>query len=293
MNYTTGLLTSLLLMPPAIVGGVIALHRLTRQHARPLTRRFLRSHVEGSRAWHLYVSSTFIAASAWPAIYCVTNFISQLYHHTFDLKYELQTGVIGLRIASLLLGYRSIHVALRSFVPFSRRYLYDVGLASETLPDSTAKLSPYRLGRLICTQYFLYLIPICLLWACAIKGVSTLPIVALNWALFFIVDDWNIIADNLVLMRGDIIRKHYWRVSVANMVIGGLFLYACYEFGGAFDSKAPQKELWVMLGGAYGCLIVLFTPFWQKIHRLPALPRVSHVLSSNQPHKSGTRTGLG
>jgi hypothetical protein len=139
------------------------------------------------------------------------------------LKAELASGVIGLRIVSILLPTKALRDLFRGLFrewpkPWSPRIMR----------RSERQILPVIPGYVLYTWSFFqtatFLLIISALWLFLSRHVSGIEVGILGWLLFFIVDDWIIISDYHAALGGRILRGHSLRLIVCDILLAALLL---------------------------------------------------------------------
>jgi hypothetical protein len=74
------------------------------------------------------------------------------------------------------------------------------------------------------SQYGVYLIVLANLWVFSIREMQSTLVVFLNWAYFFIIDDWAIVTEYPRTLKGRTLPAHNWRIHGFNALVIGLLL---------------------------------------------------------------------
>lgn len=131
---------------------------------------------------------------------------------------EIASGRLALRTASVLVGSAGLGALVQLIRSGPDPFLMDSVQALSTWHERENR----RLKRVFAHQAFLYTSVMSLLWLMAAQDRTSVPIVALNWLVTFVVDDWAIL--------GHYTRRYYirpsWRHTVqlqaVNLLIAGL-----------------------------------------------------------------------
>jgi hypothetical protein len=168
------------------------------------------------------------------AFYSVVNPLLQPTVWKTFLQNELGTGVIGLRISSILVGTRAVWAAYKHF---DHQWSYRTSSYQDKRDPHIEKLplkvKPEDLNTLIVSQLGFYLTIIIMLWAFVLLDRHSIWISIVSWSLFFIVDDWIVISDVMWLLKGRVLFWHSLRIWAFNILLAILCGYSLYkEFGG-------------------------------------------------------------
>ncbi|BDI14598.1 hypothetical protein ANSO36C_04000 [Nostoc cf. commune SO-36] len=142
---------------------------------------------------------------------------------------EITQGTLGLRITSLLLSFsylQSLYNAVADRIPkITTELVSDYPDLKDIKPfssNSTIKI-------IIITQNIFYGAITLLLWIFIFSSKSLIELRIVSWGLFFIVDDWAIIHDNLIALKGRILRWHRFRILFFNGLMTFSILSACFR----------------------------------------------------------------
>jgi hypothetical protein len=167
---------------------------------------------------------------------------------------EIQNGNLGLRLSAILMGVRGLGRIQR--LVRGEVFSAPIILAHRSRPsDPVHKFhssadAPYRDWEIL-AQDGIYLVVITSLWLFVVTNVKSLTIAILSWALFFVVDDWAIIADNKEIGR-EPEKKHSRRITFFNLLLVVLTSYALFS--------AYHR----ILAGVASALMVLFL-IWKRL----------------------------
>jgi len=90
---------------------------------------------------------------------------------------------------------------------------------------------PYEHASVNVCQYVVFIIALAALWYLTIRGTHTWPVLLLNWALFFILDDWALINSYSSALRGRVHPSAARRIHAFNVLLSVLLIYiAVQEF---------------------------------------------------------------
>lgn len=189
----------------------------------------------------LYVLSIFVIIityfSSLAFIYPILNLV---YNYEIIsgnwLDQELANGLIGLRISSVIIGITSLIYTIETVTSeslfSSKRILTKQGKFQE-LSNLSIHISGEDLNYIIIGQYGFYLLIIIMLWISSILDCSNTLLLIINWALFFIIDDWAIISRYAIETNGRIFSTHRIRINIFNIALLLLSsFYTLQMFGG-------------------------------------------------------------
>lgn len=146
-----------------------------------------------------------LALSFFPAVYSTVNLLHQDILSVSFWKQELSNGVFALRVSSYVLTFHSVLAIVRLLKRKRRlgklrasRGLKEDEVANFTVdrrPDETRMWVHADIATISSMQFLFYLSCLGSLWYCTINANHSLVVSISSWALFFIIDDWVIIAD--------------------------------------------------------------------------------------------------
>lgn len=179
----------------------------------------------GTDEWHRALLFALVAGLAAFAIVepVATLFLGDARWSFALVGDELRTGTFGLRISSLLVGSVALvatwHLADDDDPPGA-----DVDLDGV---DVEPYLETEDIEHLIAAQNGVYLGVIAALWFLWERGDTGVLGALLNWALFFVVDDWIIISGYERALEGRTLTSHRVRIGVFNagLAIGLAWLF--------------------------------------------------------------------
>jgi len=196
---------------------------------------------------------------------------------------ESSTGALGLRIASVTLGY-AVVMALTRFLfqwPKQERSS-DMDKLQPVITDALISLTNV-------SQYALYVMVLANLWFLTINGVATWQVLILNWALFFILDDWALINDYRYATKGRITVWANRRVWGCNLLLSTLVAWVVVrEFWG---DDSYESLFTLGLASGYGSKLSLALLFWALLTRFFFDPSVAG--DTTREALSGSVAGLG
>ena len=132
---------------------------------------------------------------------------------------ELNNGLFGLRITSVIIGYNMIF-SYFSFLKDDVKLKYEfpeVENWDEVLDHKNIFLEQS-------IQYTLYSITLTFLWVCTILHIESIFITMMRWAVFFISDDWLIISHFSLILKGRKLKCHIYRIMGFNILISSLLI---------------------------------------------------------------------
>ena len=195
-----------------------------------------------------------LALSAFTSLACVfypianlinlardqANLWESLKHLEPQLRTELASGVLALRVTSVAVGLtatRSLLEALRldplpSTAEATKR-LFQFKEAVEIDADAlSVHRNRFAQTALNLVQSGFYELNILLLWAIKFTSESTLASALLVWALFYIIDDWRIIFRFSLALKGRFLKTHLRQVSRTNWLITLAGTWCAWQWSG-------------------------------------------------------------
>lgn len=150
--------------------------------------------------------------------YSTLNFILQIHLYSEVILEEVEKGILFLRISSLLIGLSSLKYYRRFFSERKKSYLDNKYFEKfkefkDLAPVQT--FEDFTMNAIL--QYSFYMINIIFLWVFIIFQMEGLLTWFLNWAVFFITDDWLIILKYSELLKGRILPSHIYRIHLFNL----------------------------------------------------------------------------
>ncbi|MDF2388737.1 hypothetical protein JMG10_45405 [Nostoc ellipsosporum NOK] len=142
-------------------------------------------------------------------------------------RQELSTGILVLRINSILFGYKAL-ILITQIEKDENEFLANFSTYSD-LKEIQNVISSNLIGLIVLTQSVIYTSITLYLWYLILFFQTSLETRLVSWGLFFIADDWNIIADNLVALKGRIFESHQWRIIIFNIFLVFTILIACFK----------------------------------------------------------------
>lgn len=175
------------------------------------------------------ISPPVITICIVPIIYVPLNFFEQAIFSLEFYRQEISTGVVSLRIVTLLLGYNAIANFLgliRSNKVLSK-HRRKKGLNIDDSHNSIINVSKkdkelwrqFDSSMIIFSQFLYYLVCIFYLWLFIYKDVSNINTTFAHWCLFFICDDWVIISDYMLKSKSSMLGKHFIRIVIFNVLL--------------------------------------------------------------------------
>ncbi|MBW4616162.1 MAG: hypothetical protein KME21_23385 [Desmonostoc vinosum HA7617-LM4] len=170
---------------------------------------------------------------------CVISFLLVLYpfinlfnqSQPFFTLYqgEITRGTLALRITSVLLGFKF----LKGFYNFYQDKYLEVQnqLIAEyhDLNKLSYKMNENTINFLISTQNIIYGAVTFIIWIFVIFYKDRTSLASLmSWGLFFIIDDWGIVCDNLIALKGRTLKFHKYRILGFNIFLYILSLIVCF-----------------------------------------------------------------
>jgi len=151
------------------------------------------------------------------------------------------------------MGYAVIIALTRLFLEWPKQE------RSSDLDELQPVLSDLFMRLTNVSQYAVYVMVLANLWFLTINGIATWQVVILNWALFFILDDWAVINDYRYATKGRITVWANRRVWGFNLLLSILVAWVVVrEFWGD-DSREALFTLGLASGyGSQLSLVLLF-----------------------------------
>ncbi|MCB0409929.1 MAG: hypothetical protein KDD29_06890 [Flavobacteriales bacterium] len=175
----------------------------------------------------------FLCFSLFALVYPILNLAFQTENlNVAFFKEELSLGIIGIRISSLILAVRCLinFVKLFSIIQKVEFKALKTKYEFEEFIKLKSKLEDSSLIIKSLVQYSFYLIVIISLWVFTISNKNSLSIQVLSWGLFFIIDDWNIIAAYYEQLKGRILRFQKWKIVFFDILLSILLFYSAWDF---------------------------------------------------------------
>jgi hypothetical protein len=167
------------------------------------------------------VYSLGIGSSIFLIFFPIINLFGQPWFSVNFYAQEVASGVLGLRVASILLSFRTLMSFIRYFVPEDNLISFLKPSVSE-YPE-IKELEPYqRVEDIVSVQTYQSAFYVCILitlWLFLIVGISSIWSRFASWLIFFIIDDWAIIADYYSQLKGRVIRSHIIRLAASNLAL--------------------------------------------------------------------------
>ncbi len=186
-------------------------------------------------------------------IYNILNILLQDFLNIEFYNLSFQKGTLMLRISSLLLAFNCLKSLILTLSDGEQLRKTREKLTEKDSPIDSINITLSNLGisKILVTQNIIYIINIFLLWIFILYNenlfYSLIQFKIAIWALFFITDDWIIISDNILALKGAILKKHKIRIWVFNILISLTTIIAYYI-------ELENKLYSIILG-----LILLFT----------------------------------
>lgn len=231
------------------------------------------------------------------ALFCLVFSISNplLYEGSLITYFREQPGlgILGLHIASLLVSYKAFEYSFRFFFPqgfaqvkqfFAWLVNLFIGLVTTWRPGQddpeldnlSQRQSETQQDLISLCQYGVYAIVLTNLWLVSIYYDSesgdlgwyvTLMVILMNWAFFFIIDDWAIIADYSRRLKGrmmlwDIVRVHGFNLLLSVPLFAVTLLVL------------PSASAWISLP-----LLVIFL-FWRYFYQFADVGKARYDIAT-------------
>lgn len=160
-------------------------------------------------------------------IHPIINLFKQPFLDFEFYRQELSTGILVLRINSILFGYKALTV-ITQIEKDENEFLANFSTYSD-LKEIKNVISSNFIGLIVLTQSVIYTSITLELWYLILFFQTSLETRLVSWGLFFIADDWNIIADNFVALKGRIFESHKWRIIIFNIFLIFTIIIACFK----------------------------------------------------------------
>lgn len=167
--------------------------------------------------------------SSFLVIYPLYNLFLQDFLDLGFYQKEISQGALQLRFTSLLLGFNFLK-SMYNFV--ADRLLANQKKLIADYPDLQKiepRMNEYNINVIILTQNLIYGAVTLLLWIFIFLSKSLLELRLVTWGLFFIIDDWAIISDNFIALKGRILKSHKLRIIFFNALLFSLIVTACFR----------------------------------------------------------------
>ncbi|BAZ51374.1 hypothetical protein NIES4103_40230 [Nostoc sp. NIES-4103] len=160
-------------------------------------------------------------------IHPIINLFKQSFLDFQFYRQELITGILVLRINSILFGYKAL-ILITKFDKDTDDFLANFSTYSD-LEQISDVINIDTIRGILLTQSVIYTSITFFLWYLILFFQASLETRLVSWGLFFIADDWNIIADNFVALKGRIFELHKWRIIIFNIFLVFTILIACFK----------------------------------------------------------------
>lgn len=176
-----------------------------------------------------FIISVGISIISFLVIYPLLNLVL---HKSFNLVFytkEISQGTLSLRFTSVLLGFNFLRISYNLIAEkFSNNYKELIADYPD-LQNISSYNSEGNISAIILSQNLIYGATVLLLWIFVFLSKSFFEIRLIIWGLFFIVDDWAIISDNLIALKGRILRWHRIRILFFNGLLFCSVVSACFR----------------------------------------------------------------
>ena len=170
-----------------------------------------------------------VCISSFLLIYPLYNLILQDFLNLEFYHNEISQGTLALRITSLLLGFNFLK-SLYNFIENKIKETQEKLTASyPELVEIVSFIKDDFINFIIVTQNLIYAAIVLLLWIFIFLSKSLFELRIVSWGLFFIIDDWAIISDNLIALKGRILKWHRLRILFFNGLLSTLIISACFR----------------------------------------------------------------
>lgn len=177
----------------------------------------------------LFIYSLGVSISSFLVIYPLYNLILQSFWDLDFYQKQISLGTLALRITSLLLGFNFLK-SLYIFITSKLKKTQDKLVADYAdLQNIEPLINLEAINFILLTQNLIYGAIILLLWIFIFLSKSLFELRIVSWGLFFIIDDWAIISDNLIALKGRILKWHRLRILFFNGLLSTLIISACFR----------------------------------------------------------------
>ncbi|MDZ8185593.1 MAG: hypothetical protein RMX96_12150 [Nostoc sp. ChiSLP02] len=184
-------------------------------------------------------------------VYLVCNLLLQKFFTLEFYTKEISQGTLGLRLTSILLSFNFF----RSLYNLTEDKFLDIHKKlTDNYPDLQnikSLMDDTSITLLILCQNAIYVFIILLLWIFVFLSKSLLELKVTSWGLFFIVDDWAIISENLIALKGRVLKWHRLRILFFNGFLFIFIVVACF--------RKLENTLLSFLVSLFLGLLMLFT----------------------------------
>ena len=196
--------------------------------------------------------------SSFLIIYPILNILLQNFQSIAFYKHDISQGTLGLRITSIILSLSF----LKSFYNLTNNKFLenhrDLTVEYSDLQELTSFFNDDKINFIILFQNLFYGTITLVLWVFILLSKSFLELQVIIWGLFFIVDDWAIISDNLIALKGRLLKWHKFRIIFFNFFLFSFLISACFK---QLDSVLFS----ILITFILGLLIILITVgFYQQ-----------------------------
>lgn len=213
-------------------------------------------------AFFVFPLSFGVSISSFLLIYPVFNLTLQSFLTLEFYITETSEGTLGLRITSVLLGFNFLKSIYNFFANKLSKQSKEFIANYPDIGDISPLIDNTGMSIIILSQNLIYGSVTLLLWIFTFLPKSFLEIRLVTWALFFIIDDWDLISDNLVALKGRILRLHKLRIIFFNCLLLIFTAFTCFR---ELDTLIFSASITLILL----ILIILNATFFFKIRTKP------------------------
>ena len=177
----------------------------------------------------LLIFSVGVSIASFLLIYPLCNLLFQNFLSLEIYKKEISQGTLALRFTSILLGFNFLK-SLYNF--FAYKLLQNQKELIADYPDLQKiepRINEAYIDFILVSQNLIYGTVTLLLWVFVFLSKSLLELRVVTWGLFFIIDDWAIISDNLIALKGRILKWHKFRIIFFNNLLSIFITSACFR----------------------------------------------------------------
>lgn len=173
-----------------------------------------------------------VSISSFLVIYPLLNLILQKFWSLELYRNEISQGTLALRITSLLLGFnflKSLYNFWEDILRNNQNNQKKPMINFLGLQEISSVMDEDDINVVLVSQNLIYGAVTLLLWIFIFLSKSFLELRVVTWGLFFIVDDWAIISENLVALKGRVLKSHKLRIVFFNALLSIFIISACFR----------------------------------------------------------------
>lgn len=180
----------------------------------------------------LLILSIGVSIAFFLIIYPFINLILQKFLTLNFYTREVSQGTLGLRITSILLGFNFLKSSYNFWADTLAQNHEDLTAEYVDLQNINPFMTDTEINFIILSQNLIYGAVTLLLWIFIFLSKSSKSLLELRvviWGLFFIIDDWSIISDNLIALKGRVLKWHRLRIIFFNALLVAFLVSACFR----------------------------------------------------------------